>query len=98
MQNVERLSITLPADMARMIRAKVEEGRYASNSEVIREAMRAWQEREQLRAQRLTAVRARIAEADAETAPPLSDAEVERHFAERLERSLAARATPEDHA
>jgi antitoxin ParD1/3/4 len=98
MQNVERLSITLPSDMVRLIRSRVEEGGYASNSEVIREAMRAWQEQEQLRAQRLAAVRARIAEADAETAPPLSDAEVERHFAERLVRSLAARATPEDHA
>ena len=98
MRNVERLSITLPADMARIIRAKVEEGRYASNSEVIREAMRAWQEQEQLRAQRLTTLRAKIAEADAEVASPLSDAEVERHFAERLERSLALRATPEDHA
>jgi putative addiction module CopG family antidote len=49
-------------------RATVEEGRYASNSEVIREAMRAWQEQEQLRAQRLTKVRAKIAEADAEVA------------------------------
>jgi antitoxin ParD1/3/4 len=98
MQNVERLSITLPADMARMIRAKVEEGGYASNSEVIREAMRAWQEQEQLRAGRLTAARARIAEADAETAAPLSDAEVERHFADRLARSLAAPATPKDTA
>ena len=92
MQNVERLSITLPSDMARLIRSKVEEGGYASNSEVIREAMRAWQEQEQLRTQRLAAVRARIAEADAETAPPLSDAEVERHFAQfERERELRAR-------
>ena len=98
MQNVERLSITLPTDMARMIRSRVKEGGYASNSEVIREAMRAWQEQEQLRAQRLATVRAKIAEADSETAPPLSDAEVDRHFAEKLARSLAARATPEDHA
>ena len=98
MPNVERLSITLSAEMARMIRAKVEEGRYASNSEVVRDAMRAWLEQDQLRAQRLTTVRAKIAEADAEVAPPLSDAEVERHFAERLERSLSAHATPKDHA
>ena len=98
MQNVERLSITLPTDMARLIRSKVAEGGYASNSEVIREAMRAWQEQEQLRAQRLATIRGRIAEADAETAPPLSDAEVEQHFAERLTRSLTPRATPEDHA
>jgi hypothetical protein len=35
--------------------------------------------------------RARLAVADAETSPPLSDAEVERHFAERFARLLAAR-------
>jgi antitoxin ParD1/3/4 len=40
MQNVERLSITLPIEMAKLIRSKVEQGGYASNSEVIREAMR----------------------------------------------------------
>lgn len=91
MQNAERLSITLPADMARYIRGKVEEGRYASNSEVIREAMRAWQEQEQLRAQRLDAIRAKIAEADADPRPSLTEAEVDRHFDERLKRSLAVR-------
>ena len=46
MQSAEKLSITLPADMVRTIRAKVQGGTYASNSEVIREAMRAWMERE----------------------------------------------------
>lgn len=64
MQKVERLNVTLPIDMARMIRAKVEEGRYASHSEIVREAMRAWQEREQLREQRLEAIRAKIDEGD----------------------------------
>ncbi len=46
MQTAEKLSITLPADMVRLIRAKVEGGTYASNSEVIREAVRGWMERE----------------------------------------------------
>lgn len=46
MQAAEKLSITLPADMVRTIRAKVQGGTYASNSEVIREAMRGWMERE----------------------------------------------------
>jgi antitoxin ParD1/3/4 len=91
MQNVERLSITLPVDMARLIRAKVEEGRYASNSEVIREAMRAWQEQELVRMQRLEAVRAKIAEADADARPSLSESEVDQHFANRLGRSLVTR-------
>lgn len=80
MQNVERLSITLPTEMAHWVRAKVKEGSYASNSEVIREAMRAWQKQEQLRAQRLAGIRARIAKADADPRPSLSDEEVERHF------------------
>lgn len=98
MQNVERLSITLPADMARMIRAKVEEGRYASNREVIREAMRAWQEQEQLRVQHFAAIRAKLAEADAETGPPLSDADLDRHFDDRLRTSLAVHKAAEDDA
>lgn len=46
MQAAEKLSITLPAEMVRVIRAKVAEGGYSSNSEVIREAMRGWLERE----------------------------------------------------
>jgi antitoxin ParD1/3/4 len=41
-QNAEKLSITLPAEMARMIREKVSSGAYGSNSEVIREALRGW--------------------------------------------------------
>ena len=87
MHKVERLSITLPADMARMIRAKVQEGRYASNSEVIREAVRAWQERELAREQRLAAIRAKIDEADADPTN-LTEEEVEQHFEERFQRSL----------
>jgi antitoxin ParD1/3/4 len=46
MQSAEKLSITLPPEMVRVIRAKVSGGSYGSNSEVIREAMRAWMERE----------------------------------------------------
>lgn len=58
--NAEKLSITLPADMAQMIRRRVESGVYASNSEVIREALRAMLDREQERERRLEAVRAKI--------------------------------------
>lgn len=38
--NAEKLSITLPAEMARLIREKVSRGEYGSNSEVIRAALR----------------------------------------------------------
>lgn len=90
MQNVERLSITLPVEMARMIRERVEAGRYASNSEVIRDAMRVWQEKEQLHAERLAAVRAKVADADSDPRPSIAAPNVEKHFDERLKRSLAA--------
>jgi antitoxin ParD1/3/4 len=46
MQPAEKLSITLPAEMVRVIREKVSAGTYGSNSEVIREALRGWMERE----------------------------------------------------
>lgn len=57
MQLAEKLSITLPSEMVKTIRAKVDGGSYGSNSEVIREAMRGWMERER----RLTALDAAIA-------------------------------------
>ncbi|HVJ55150.1 MAG TPA: type II toxin-antitoxin system ParD family antitoxin [Aliidongia sp.] len=61
--SAEKLSITLPADMAQAIRAAVSTGSYSSNSEVIREAMRLWQERRSVREQRLDMIRAKIQEA-----------------------------------
>ena len=45
MAGVERLSITLPAEMAASLRQTVEGGQYASASEVIREALREWRHR-----------------------------------------------------
>jgi antitoxin ParD1/3/4 len=48
MQSAEKLSITLPPEMASFIRQKVESGLYGSNSEIIREAMRGLMERERL--------------------------------------------------
>lgn len=80
MQNVERLSITLPADMAKLIRGQVAEGRYASNSEVIREAVRAWEEQNTLKEGRLAQMRAAIAESVNDPRSDLSDAEVDAHF------------------
>ena len=46
MQSSEKLSITLPLEMARAVRERVASGAYGSNSEVIREALRGWLEQE----------------------------------------------------
>lgn len=42
MSTIERLTITVPAEMAAAVRLAVETGGYASTSEVIREALRDW--------------------------------------------------------
>jgi antitoxin ParD1/3/4 len=46
MRNTKPLSITVPHEMARMIKDKVASGQYASESEVIRDGLRALQERD----------------------------------------------------
>ena len=43
MRTTKQLSITLPHEMAEMVRTKVESGDYASESEVIRDGLRALQ-------------------------------------------------------
>ena len=65
MQTAEKMSITLPSEMVRIIRAKVDTGAYGSNSEVVREAMRGWMEREQALAALDNAIARGIADAEA---------------------------------
>ena len=57
---VEKLSITLPDELARLVRDKVESGNYASNSEVIREALRLFKEQETLKEQKLEWLRSEL--------------------------------------
>ncbi|HMQ58285.1 MAG TPA: type II toxin-antitoxin system ParD family antitoxin [Rhizobiaceae bacterium] len=45
MATVEKMTIALTAEQAGFVRSAVESGRYASTSEVIREAVREWKER-----------------------------------------------------
>jgi len=54
---IEKLSIALPAEMAAVVRGAVEAGDYSSNSEVIRDALRDWTHKRNLREQSLAAVR-----------------------------------------
>ena len=42
MATIERISITLPTEMAAGLRQTVEAGQYASTSEIVREALREW--------------------------------------------------------
>lgn len=47
MRSTQQMSITLPKEMAARVKARVAGGEYASESEVIREGLRALQEREE---------------------------------------------------
>ena len=46
MRTTQQLSITLPTDMANAVKAKVKTGEYATESEVIRDGLRALQARD----------------------------------------------------
>lgn len=76
MQPAEKVSITLPPDMLRLIREKVESGAYASTSEVIREVMRIWQRQEEEHAERIVSIRARLRKSMNDPGPDLSSEEV----------------------
>lgn len=78
----EKLSITLPEEMVGIINGQVQQGRFASVSEVLREAMRTWIRQEDEHAERIAAVRARIDRSIADARPRVG---IEDAF-ERLER------------
>jgi antitoxin ParD1/3/4 len=60
MANVERITITLPTDMAAVVRGAVEGGDYASTSEVVRAALRDWKMKRTLQLHELAALKADI--------------------------------------
>jgi len=60
MSSIERMTITMPADMAAVVKAAVDAGDYASTSEVVRDALREWKTRRAIQLQELAALKADI--------------------------------------
>ena len=60
MAGIERMTVTLPTDMAAVVKGAVEEGDYASSSEVIREALRDWKLKRELRMHKIAELKAEI--------------------------------------
>ncbi len=60
MSTIERMTITMPADMAAVVKGAVEGGDYASTSEVIREALRDWKSKRAVQLHELEALKADI--------------------------------------
>jgi antitoxin ParD1/3/4 len=86
MAAIERISITLPAEMAASLRHTVEGGQYASTSEIVREALREWSRRRDDELRDLEALRQAVKIGD-ESGPSVPADEV---FAE-LRRMIATR-------
>ena len=57
MPNVEKVSIALTPEMAAAVRQAVESGDYASNSEIVREALRDWKLKRALQQQEVEELR-----------------------------------------
>lgn len=57
MPPIEKLSIAITPEMASMLRGAVAEGRYASTSELVREALRDWTERQSMRIEAIDELR-----------------------------------------
>ena len=86
MSAIERMTITIPAEMAATLRQTVAGGEYASTSEVVREALREWTRHRDAERRDLETLRAAIRAGD-ESGPAIPAEEV---FAE-LRQMIAER-------
>lgn len=61
MSNVEKLSVSLSPELAKLVRSAVGQGGYTSSSELIREALRDWQVKQAIKEAELERMRQGIA-------------------------------------
>jgi len=91
MSTIERMTITMPADMAAIIKAAVDAGDYASTSEVVRDALREWKMKRSIQLQEIAALQADIDKGLADVAAGrVKDFDTKR-IGERGRKLLAAR-------
>jgi antitoxin ParD1/3/4 len=91
MPELERLTITLTPELAQTIKTAVNEGDYASASEVIREALRDWKVKRAIRQEELAALKADIDQALNEVAAGHLAEFNNGRIVERARKLLAAR-------
>jgi antitoxin ParD1/3/4 len=76
MATAEKISIALPPEMVHIVRGAVATGEYASSSEVIRDALRDWTYKRNLRQQGVTELRRVWQEAVNDKTPGISPNDV----------------------
>lgn len=87
---IERITVTLPAEMAATLRRTVDGGEYATTSEIVREALRDWTRARDAEQRELEALRALIREGD-ESGPGIPAEEVFAELYEMIEEIRASR-------
>jgi len=93
MPDIDRLTVTLPAEMTAVIKAAVESGDYASVSEVVREAVRDWKTKRAIQLHEFAALKADIDKGLADLAEGrVKDFDADR-IIERGKKLLAARSS-----
>ena len=96
MAEIERVTITLPADMAAIVRGAVDTGDYASTSEVVRDALRDWKLKRSVQLHELSALKADIERGLADVAAGrVQDFDADRIVA-RGRKLLGDRSAPSD--
>ena len=60
MSKLERITVTMPEEMAAKMRAAVESGEYATTSEIVRDALRDWCDYQERQREKLRWLRAEI--------------------------------------
>jgi len=88
MANIEKVSVALTAEQVAAMKAAVDSGEYATTSEIVREALRGWQDRRMLRSEELARLRRLIQEG--ESSGPSRPFDIERIIAKAKQRKGAA--------
>jgi antitoxin ParD1/3/4 len=89
MPAAEKISITLTPEMNRMIKERVEAGEFGSTSELIREALRIWQKREEVHQENLAAIRAYLQQSIDDPRPSVAAGDVFNRLRKRHETHTA---------
>jgi antitoxin ParD1/3/4 len=76
----EKISITITHAMKRTLEERVASGQFASASELMREAFRTWQRREDEHEQKLAVLKARVQKSIDDPRPALTVDEARRKF------------------
>ncbi len=91
MADIERMTITLPAEMAAAVKGAVGTGDYGSSSEVVREALRDWKMKRALQLKELAALKTDIRKGLADVARGREKKFDTRSVVERERKLLAVR-------